>query len=380
VKREFTAALFQRTADTRNLRCSWDHLAKGDGQAPGIDGLRYDDLADHEVWDLIRVVNRAILDDTYRHDKDRKVKIRKSSGKGYRTLSIPTIVDRMVQRGITQMIEPYLDPQFDVNSFGFRPGGDINKALARAEELTIQGDRWVWLTEDLTDAFNHVPQRRLLDIIRRDIPNGDLMRMIERVVLTRSGMGIRQGGNLSPLLLNIYLNHFLDKKWRRQHPDMILIRWADDLLILCRTLEEALEAYRSLGDLLRPTGMTLKSTPKEAIRDLGSGDHAEWLGYRLQRERMGLKAHLTDKAWDNLGEHLELCHIKDHSPLRAIETIMGWIGSKGACLPQEDVPETYARVVSLAQRLAFDEIPPVEAVYQEWWRAYRRWKQCRRAA
>ena len=380
MRQAFLAVLFARTVDTRNLRLAWDHLARGDGQAPGLDGLRYDDLDGHEVWSLIRTISKAITDDTYRTNKDRKVKIPKSSGKGYRVLSIPTIVDRMVQRAIAQAIEPYLDPRFDDHSFGFRPHSDVNKALARAEELTVKEDRWVWLTEDLKDAFDHVPQRRLLDLIRTRIPEERMTRLIERVALTKTGKGLRQGGNLSPLLLNVYLDHFLDRKWRRQHPDVTLLRWADDVLILCRTREEARQAYRDLGRLLLPTGMRLKATPEQAIHDLGSGDHAEWLGYRLQMERNGLKAHLTEKAWRSLEEKLGLCHEKDSSPIRAVETIMGWISSMGACYLQTDPPGAYARIGTLAQNLAFDEIPPVEAVYQEWRRAYRRWKSCRKVA
>ncbi len=84
------------------------------------------------------------------------------------------------------------------------------------------GNRWVWRTEDLRNAFDEVPQRRLLDILRLHIPDERMKRLIERVVLTETTRGLRQGGNLSPLLLNVYLDHLLDKKWSRHGPNLLL--------------------------------------------------------------------------------------------------------------------------------------------------------------
>jgi RNA-directed DNA polymerase len=328
-KKDFLGRLLRRTADTRNLRLAWDYLASGDGQAPGIDGLRFHDLEDYEVWGLIRTLRKAILAGTYRPAPDRHVSIPKASGRGTRTLSIPGIIDRLVQRAIVQTVQPYLDGILSDRCLGYRPDIDTNDALALAEQLAVSNSLWVWLTEDLKDAFNHVPQRRLLDIIRIYIPDPGMMQLMERVVLTKTGEGIRQGGNLSPLLLNLYLHHLLDKRWQRQHPDMFLLRWADDLLILCRTQEQAQQAYQDLTQLLLPIGMTLKGTAEQAIHNLGNGDPAIWLGYRLLRDGGGLKVGLTEDAWQSLSQNLELCHTKDSSPLRAVETILGWISQMG---------------------------------------------------
>jgi group II intron reverse transcriptase/maturase len=376
-RKAFVAKLLSRTADSRNLRIAWDELASGDGQAPGLDGLRFDDLETHDVWGLVRTLHEALLEDTYRTTLDLQKRIPKSSGKGFRTLSIPSIIDRVVQRAVVQVLQPYLDPTFDERSLGFRPGNGINDALALAEERISTNGTWVLLTEDIRDAFNHVPQRRLLDVIRRYIPDAGMMRLIERVVLTETGMGIRQGGNLSPLLLNVYLDHFLDRKWRRLHPDVILLRWADDILLLCRNREEVLHAYQDLQQLLLPAGMRLKSTPELAVHDLRSGDHADWLGYRLTREPGRLKVSITEKAWDSLAQKLELCHTTDGSPLRAVETIRGWVSSMGPCFRAKDVNRTYARIRNLANALAFDELPTREEVRRTWRSAYLRWERSR---
>jgi retron-type reverse transcriptase len=150
-KKKFVAKLLPRTADSRNLRPAWDYLAHGDGQAAG---LRFNDLDDAEVWNLVRVLRDAVLNDAYRPGRDRIKAIPKANGKGVRTLSIPSVIDRVVQRAIVQTTQPYLDQFFDDNSFGYRPNSHVYHALAAAEKLTVENGAWVWLTEDLKDAFN----------------------------------------------------------------------------------------------------------------------------------------------------------------------------------------------------------------------------------
>jgi retron-type reverse transcriptase len=377
-KRVFVNQLLPRTADPRNLRPAWDWIAHNGGQAPGADGLRSDDLDDTDVWPFLRKLGKSILTARYRTRPDRKKKIPKTSSNGYRTLTIPSIVDRVVQRAIVQIIQPYLDAFLDDNCLGYRPGSDTIKALARAEQLAVTGNRWVWLTEDLRDAFDNVPQRRLLDVVRLHIPNKRMLHLIEHVVLTGTKRGLRQGGNLSPLLLNVYLDHFLDKKWFRLHPDTPLLRWADDLLILSRNPEEARQAYQDLQRLLAPAGMILKGTPEQAIQSLQDSAHADWLGYRLSRGKNGLVVTTTESAWDSLAEKLEQDQEKDCSPIRANQTIMGWISQLGPCFNSTDLTQTYARIVTLAQSQAFDEIPTMEQVRRQWRSAFMRWQHARR--
>jgi hypothetical protein len=377
-REQFLATLLRRTADARNLRQAWDHLAAHGGQAPGPDGLRYDDLDGGEVWDLLRTVERAILDDAYRPGPDRTVHIPKVGRPGRRTLRLASVVDRVVQRAIVQTVQPYLDPQFDDQSFGYRPGRDRQHALARAEQLATSSGGWVWLTEDLRDAFDHVPQQRLLDIVRTRLGNHQIVRLIEHVVLTGNGQGLRQGGCLSPLLLNLYLDHLLDRPWRRRHPALPLLRVADDLLVLTRTGEEARRAWYDLKTLLRPTGMTLKGTPSSAARDLSDGDDADWLGYRVSRREAGLGVSIAEKSWDQLRTHLELAHTEPNSPLRAIEVIRGWADQMGPAYGwARDRNAVYARVQTTAGQMAFDEVPTREEVVSRWRKAYGRWERIR---
>jgi retron-type reverse transcriptase len=315
-KLAFTSQLLKRTADPRNLRLAWDYLAQVGGRATGVDGVGFDDLSTHEVWAWARAVGKAIRNGTYRPAADRSVQIPKASGNGTRTLTIPTVFDRVVQRGVVQAVQPYLDVLFGPGCLGFRPGKGAPQALARAGRLAGDGGRWVWITEDIRNAFDQVPQNRLLDVVRRHIPDDGMMGLLGAIVKTGTGRGLRQGGSLSPLLLNLYLDWHLDRRWTRRHADLPLIRVADDLLVLCGSRGQALEAYDDLTQLLRPAGMPLKGTPETTVRDLGGGQTASWLGYQL-RKGDGLEARIADKAWKNLESRLARAHAEPDAPLLA---------------------------------------------------------------
>jgi retron-type reverse transcriptase len=377
MKAQVISKLFTRTADSRNLKCAWDYLAHGDGQAPGVDGMRYDDLDRNEVWNLIRVVGMAILDDSYRTAPDRKTEIPKTSGNGSRTLHIPSVVDRMVQRAIVQTVQPFIDPLFDDHSFGYRPGRNRLHALAKAEKLAMSHASSVWITEDIKNAFDQVPINRLLDICRIHIPNEDRLRLIQRVVERKSKRGLRQGGSLSPLLLNIYLDHLLDKRWRREFPNVPLLRVADDLLVICQSCDQAQETYIALKEMLKVAGMPLKGSPETTTHSLDR-EPANWLGF-LVSESCGLEVHLAERSWNSLAADLRIAHSKANAPLRAVEAIRGWVSQQGACYSWTDIPKAYSRIRAMAHSQAFEEIPSQEEIHDLWHRAHTRWSEIRKA-
>jgi len=272
-----------------------------------------------------------------------------------------------------QTVQPYLDPMFDPGSMGYRPGCNRLHALAHAERLAKDTNRWVWICEDLKDAFNQVPQHRLLDIVRHHLPNEEMMGLMETVVRTREGRGLRQGGCLSPLLLNVYLDWLFDRTWRKRNTDISFIRVADDLLVLCHSMEEAQKAYIDLKQLLQPAGMPLKGTADQAIRDLNQGQGAHWLGFELRKEERRLNAYLTEKAWNRLADKIADAHRKPHAALVTIDVINGWVSQEGPCYSQTDIPSACKRISSLAHDHAFDEIPSLEEIGRRWQLAYARW-------
>ena len=132
---------------------------------------------------------------------------------------------------------------------------------------------------------------------------------------------------------------------------------ADDILVLTPTQEEAQQAWTDLREMLLPAGMPLKGTPTTVIRNLSTGEHADWLGFRITLESDNLEVRLTERSWNSLRQQLDLTHIGPDSPLRAVMVITGWVDQLGPCYPGMDRQTVYARLESMAQELAFDEVP-----------------------
>lgn len=361
--------LLSLVSDPRALRSGWDYLRARGGEAPGPNGHHYDDLDDHEIWSLMGALGRAIRNGTYRHGPERQLQIPKGPDRGYRTLHLRNIEDRVVERSVVNIIQPILDPLFDDRSYGYRPKRDRLHALAAAERITTKECRFIWLVEDLKDTFDHVPHQRLLDLVRRYLHAPDLVALIERILANGTKRGVPQGSPSSPLLLNLYLHHLLDRVWRQQFPHLPLLRAADDLLVMCRSVEEARMARAALERILVPAGMTLKKSDKPTIHNI-EDDGADWLGFEVRADWAGLQMTIGERAWGRLTEKLTLCHVKPHAPLRAIRVIEGWISQLGPCYPNVDREEVCKRVTTIARDFAFDEIPGSDDLKKMWRTSY----------
>jgi hypothetical protein len=370
-------SLLFRVSHDKTLRVAWDYLAQYGGQAPGPDGCRYSDFPDSEVWRVCRSIRDEIRRGEYEPFEEEVRWISKGPGRGKRPLVLQSISDRVVQRAVVEIVQPLLDTRFDSHSFGFRPKRSALHALALAEGICMKERRRVWVTVDVRDAFLRVPLPRLLDVVRKYLIADNLVEFIGRVIAGASTPGLRQGGPLSPLLLNLYLDHFLDRKWRRQHPDIPLLRYADDLLLLCRSEVEARRAYRALADLLRPAGMLLKESLEEAVRPLTADQPAHWMGFQIEKDRQELRVCLTEEAWWKLTESISLTHEEPNSPIRVNQLIAGWVSQKGPCYRFLDYNAAYARIAAIAQEQAFDEIASHVELKRLWQRAWARWGKMR---
>src|SRR5262249_47393313 len=158
-----------------------------------------------------------------------------------------------------------------------RPGRSHLDALAIGVDLFADGREW-WVTADLQSAFNRVPLDRLLKVLRHYLPDDGVVDLVKRILSNAGEPGLRQGGSLSPLLLNLSLPRGRDRRWRKEPAALPLVRYADDVLVACRTRREAANAYLYLCRLLRPAGMLLNEPIEEAVRSLTPESPAVWLG------------------------------------------------------------------------------------------------------
>jgi hypothetical protein len=370
---EFARCLFRRAADPRNLWCAIDYLAAEGGGAPGPDGLTLDELDGQERWGLARALGAAIRAGRYRPGPHREVQIPKGPGRGMRTLRIRNVQDRVVDRAIAQVLQPFLDRTFAPASYGFRPGRGREHALAHAAAIAEGDGLWAWALDDVKDAFDAVPVGRLIDVARKRLGAEDIVKVVRVAIDNGAKSGIPQGSSLSPLLLNVYLDHVLDRPWAKRQPATPLIRVADDLLVLARDGDEALAAHQEMTARLRAAGMALKAAPGSAVRDLHQGESGDWLGFRLRKGPGGFEATPTDRCWAQLDEALRQAHTKPAAPARALEIIGGWAEQLGPCRPHLDPADVYRRIATVAARHAFSEIPSRPSVEERLLRGHRRW-------
>ena len=223
------------------------------GGAPGVDGMTVEALGEHcrEHWPRIR---QELLGGTYRPQPVRRVEIPKPDG-GVRMLGIPTVLDRMIQQALHQVLSPLFDPTFSDASFGFRPGRGTHDAVVRAREHIAAGYRWV-VDLDLAKFFDTVNHDVLMRLVASRVKDKPVLRLIGRYL--RAGMleggvasprteGTPQGGPLSPLLSNILLDELDKELERRGHH---FVRYADDCNVYVRSQAAGERVMASLEGFL----------------------------------------------------------------------------------------------------------------------------------
>src|SRR5271154_5820652 len=268
----------ERVCQRENL---WQALkrVKGNGGSPGIDGMTVDDLTDYlkQHWLAIR---EQLLSGTYQPQPVRRVEIRKPDG-GVRKLGIPTVLDRMIQQAVMQVLQRSWDHTFSESSYGFRPGRSAHHAVAQAQQYIAQGYGWV-VDLDLEKFFDRVNHDRLMGQIARRVEDKRLLKLIRAFLnagVMENGLvsprveGTPQGGPLSPLLSNLVLDELDRELERRGHR---FVRYADDCNIYVRS-ERA--GQRVMESISRFITQKLKLKVNEAKSAVARPQERKFLGF-----------------------------------------------------------------------------------------------------
>lgn len=304
--------LLDKILNQENLNKAYKKVVSNKGVA-GVDGVTVNEVAEYIKEHKEEIISK-INERKYKPQPVKRVRIPKESGK-MRNLGIPTVIDRIIQQAMVQVLSPIFEEQFNDNSFGFRPGRSCEEAVLRALEYLNDGYDWI-VDIDLEKFFDTVNQDRLITIIRRTIKDGDVVSLISKYlkagvmdkgVIKPTKVGTPQGGNLSPLLSNIMLNE-LDRELTAR--GLNFVRYADDCIILVKSEKAANRVLNSITKFIeKKLGLKVNAEKSKVTRPT----QTKYLGFSFwvtkggkwkpkphiksyQKLKRKLKQ-LTDRSW-----------------------------------------------------------------------------------
>jgi RNA-directed DNA polymerase len=324
-------SLMDKTDAPANLRSAFDKVWRNGGSA-GADGQTVAHFERTAEAELARL-HEQLRAGTYLPQPVRRAWIDKPGSKEKRLLGIPAVRDRIVQGALRHVLEPIFETDFAEPSYGFRPGRGAKDALRRVDTLLKAGHVWV-VDADLKSYFDTIPHDRLLALVKTRVADGRVLALVESFL--RAGVleqakgwqpterGTPQGGVISPLLANVYLNP-LDHTMEQAGYEMV--RYADDFVILCHTEAEARKALAAVAAWVTEAGLTLHPE-KTRVVDATQRGGFDFLGYHFERGMKWPRAKSLLKLKDRL--RAKTSRLEGRS-LPAIvkdvnRTLRGWYG------------------------------------------------------
>jgi len=284
-------ALFTHVARSDILWRAWSDVAANRG-APGVDGVSVDDVEDSGVGEFLEALAGELKAKTYRPKPLRRVHIPKSGKPGAtRPLGIPSVRDRVVMAAAKIVLEPIFEADFLPASFGFRPRRSAHMAIEAIRVEANRGADWV-LDADVSDCFGSIDHDVLMALVAVRVSDRSMLKLIhgwlragvlEEGAMSDSVSGTPQGSPISPLLANIAL-HVLDVEWEKAGRRLgVLIRYADDFVVLCATKARAEEARDRAAAVLAGLGLQLNPDKTRIVRLTKGEQGFDFLGFHHRK-------------------------------------------------------------------------------------------------
>ena len=322
--------LWDKVIAERNLQAAFWSVWRNAG-APGVDGQTVPQFAEQEQAQLARLRDE-LRRQRYRRKPARRVWIPKPGSTEKRPLGIPAVRDRTVEAALKHVLEPIFERDFAEQSYGFRPGRGCRQAVQRVERLLEEGRTWC-VDLDFRSYFDTIPHERLLGLVQQRVVDGSVLALLAQslqagVLEELKGWepterGTPQGAVISPMLANLYLNP-LDHEMARRGWEMV--RYADDLVVLCPTQEGAEQALAYVRQWAEQAGLTVHPTKTRIVNVQSEG--FDFLGWHFRGGKKWPRQKSLQKLQEKLRPLTRRCNGRSLGEIvaRANPILRGWHG------------------------------------------------------
>jgi len=326
-----TNGLLERILQSENLNNAYKKVKSNKG-AGGVDGMSVDELLTF-LKDNQKQLVQKLKDGKYKPNPVRRVEIPKETKGETRKLGVPTVVDRVFQQAITQVLSPIYEEQFSKNSYGFRPNRGAHNALKQCQQNVNDG--YVYVVDmDLEKFFDTVCQSKLIEVLARTIKDGRVISLIHKYLnagvisdgmFEKTDVGMPQGGPLSPLLSNIMLNELDKELERRGHR---LVRYADDCMIFCKSKKSAVRTLENIMPYIEGKLFLKVNREKTKVAHISK---VKYLGYSFYRYKGKCRLRVHPKSIAKMKAKLKEITSRsnrwgnEYRALKLTQFIRGWV-------------------------------------------------------
>ncbi|MCD8501663.1 MAG: group II intron reverse transcriptase/maturase [Bacillaceae bacterium] len=323
--------LLEKILHKDNLNKAYKKVKSNKG-AGGVDGMNVDELLTFLKTKQMQLI-QSIKDGKYKPNPVRRVEIPKEEKGKVRKLGIPTVVDRVIQQAIMQVLSPIFEEQFSNYSYGFRPNRGAHDALKQCQ--TNVNEKYVYVVDmDLEKFFDTVCQSKLIEVLSRTIKDGRVISLIHKYLnagvvqkgmFQRTEVGVPQGGPLSPLLSNIMLNELDKELTRRGHR---FVRYADDCMIFCKSKRSAQRTLTNIVPYIEGKLFLKVNQDKTEVAHISK---VKYLGYTFYRYKGKCRFRVHPKSIKKMKDKIRELTSRsngwgnEYRALKLTQFVRGWV-------------------------------------------------------